>query len=30
MDENKFSTGLGQIIDGTMQCLNASTWAKAK
>lgn len=30
MDENKFRTGLGQIIDGTVQCLNASTWAKAK
>jgi hypothetical protein len=26
----KFRGGLGQIIDGTVQCLNASAWAKAK
>ncbi len=28
VDADKFRTGLGQIIDGTVQCLNASTWAK--
>ena len=30
VDPEKFHTGLGQIIDGTVQCMNASTWAKAK
>ena len=30
VDENKFRDGLGKIIDGTVQCLNASIWAKAK
>jgi hypothetical protein len=29
VDENKFKEGLGKIIDGTVQCLNASSWAKA-
>ncbi len=28
LDESKFREGLGKIIDGTVQCLNASTWAK--
>ena len=28
VDENKFKDGLGKIIDGTVECLNASTWAK--
>ncbi|HET8666546.1 MAG TPA: hypothetical protein VFM10_01120 [Terriglobales bacterium] len=28
--ENKFREGLGKIIDGVVQCLNASAWAKAK
>ncbi|HVP43063.1 MAG TPA: hypothetical protein VMS96_06500 [Terriglobales bacterium] len=28
LDEGKFREGLGKIIDGTVQCLNASTWAK--
>lgn len=28
IDEDKFRDGLGKIIDGTVQCLNASTWAK--
>ena len=28
VDENKFRDGLGKIIDGTVQCLNASAWAK--
>jgi hypothetical protein len=30
VDEGKFREGLGKIIDGTVQCLNASTWAKAQ
>jgi hypothetical protein len=30
VDENKFKDGLGKIIDGTVQCLNASSWAQAK
>ena len=29
-DAGRFRGGLGQIIDGTVQCLNASAWAKAK
>ena len=28
VDEGKFKEGLGKIIDGTVQCLNASSWAK--
>ena len=28
LDEGKFRDGLSKIIDGTVQCLNASTWAK--
>jgi hypothetical protein len=28
IDENKFRDGLGKIIDGVVQCLNASAWAK--
>ncbi len=28
VDEGKFKDGLGKIIDGTVQCLNASVWAK--
>lgn len=28
LDEEKFREGLGKVIDGTVQCLNASTWAK--
>ena len=27
---DQFRGGLGQIIDGTVQCLNASAWAKTK
>lgn len=27
-DEPKFKEGLGKIIDGVVQCLNASAWAK--
>ena len=30
VDEEKFRDGLSKIIDGTVQCLNASTWAKAR
>jgi hypothetical protein len=29
VDEERFREGLGKIIDGTVSCLNASTWAKA-
>jgi hypothetical protein len=29
-DEDKFRDGLGKIIDGVVQCLNASAWAKGK
>lgn len=28
VDEEKFKDGLGKIIDGVVQCLNASVWAK--
>ncbi len=28
VDEPKFKAGLGMVIDGTVQCLNASLWAK--
>jgi hypothetical protein len=27
-DELKFKEGMGKIIDGVVQCLNASAWAK--
>jgi hypothetical protein len=30
VDEPKFRDGLGKVIDGTVQCLNASVWAKAQ
>jgi hypothetical protein len=29
VDPEKFKDGLGKIIDGVVQCLNASAWAKA-
>ncbi len=29
VDQEKFKDGLGKIIDGVVQCLNASAWAKA-
>ena len=29
VDEDKFKDGLSKIIDGVVQCLNASVWAKA-
>lgn len=28
LDQDKFTDGLSKIIDGTVQCLNASAWAK--
>jgi hypothetical protein len=28
-DEVKFKDGLTQIVDGIVECLNASSWAKA-
>jgi len=27
-DEAMFKEGLGKVIDGTVECLNASIWAK--
>jgi hypothetical protein len=30
VDVDKFRNGLSQIIDGTVACLNASSWTKAK
>ena len=29
VDEQKFKAGLSKVIDGTVDCLNASTWARA-
>jgi hypothetical protein len=29
VDEAKFKEGLGKVIDGTVECLNASLWNKA-
>lgn len=29
VDNDKFQQGLGKIIDGVVECLNASAWAKA-
>ena len=28
VDPEKFKDGISQIIDGTVQCLNASSWSK--
>jgi len=28
LDPEKFKSGISKIIDGTVECLNASTWAK--
>ena len=28
VDPDKFRDGISKIIDGTVECLNASTWAK--
>ena len=30
VDDEKFKAGLSKIVDGTVDCLNASVWAKAK
>ncbi len=30
VDEGRFRDGLSKIIDGVVDCLNASAWAKAK
>jgi len=30
VDQEKFKCGLGKVIDGAVECLNASVWAKAK
>ena len=29
VDQDKFRDGLSKVIDGVVQCLNASVWAKA-
>ena len=29
VDPQKFKEGISRIIDGTVECLNASTWAKS-
>ncbi|MBI1739869.1 MAG: hypothetical protein HY233_03040 [Acidobacteriales bacterium] len=28
VDEDKFKQGLSKVIDGTVECLNASSWAR--
>jgi hypothetical protein len=28
VDEAKFKEGLSKVIDGTVECLNASSWAR--
>ena len=30
MDADKFREGLGKVIDGVVECLNASAWARVK
>ena len=30
IDPSKFQDGLGKLIDGVVQCLNASAWSKTK
>jgi hypothetical protein len=30
VDQNKFKDGLSKMIDGAVDCLNASVWAKNK
>jgi hypothetical protein len=30
VDQDKFRDGMGKVIDGVVECLNASVWAKAK
>ncbi len=30
VDEAKFKEGLSKVIDGTVECLNASSWARTE
>lgn len=30
VDGDRFNAGLGKVIDGVVDCMNASVWAKAK
>lgn len=30
VDEERFRDGLSKVVDGVVQCLNASVWAKSK
>lgn len=30
VDQAKFTDGLEKVVDGTVECLNASAWAKVK
>lgn len=30
VDQDKFKSGLSEIVDGVVQCLNASVWAKTQ
>ena len=30
VDGEKFNSGLSKLIDGVVECMNASVWAKAK
>ena len=30
VDQEKFKLGVGKLIDGAVECLNASAWAKEK
>jgi hypothetical protein len=30
VDGDKFNSGLSKLIDGVVECMNASVWAKAK
>jgi hypothetical protein len=30
IDQQKFQEGLGKVVDGTVECLNASVWNKSK
>ena len=30
VDQTKFKEGLSKIVDGTVECLNASTWCKPR
>lgn len=30
VDQDKFKAGLSSIVDGVVQCLNASVWAKGQ